>query len=367
MELECDGVLGDVSFTDGINQHRLELPHIANRRVVRHPSEHIGVDVLHIARGELVHHLVGLHRLLAVADGASVFDVNRLCNQPDFPFLLLPGHKLVEQCIDGDAVLLDAVFEGIDEGVCREEKAPLQHLGLQGITLHPDRLDVFVGQCIAFHHLSLVVERLGVDFPVHADIAEQIIKDIKENGLYLEQITEKFKLTEYKECRGHNNLTKEELDKLYSNKLPLETALEGKDKDQVYFGDYICAMNYAVNRWSPSYIPIIIESEMPLDELNVDGVDSFVHIFNSYYDNGLVREVFGEKIEMYYEKYRAEINIFDDNEVLKFREAIINMAESDNDIVYAFYKNNRVIHGSIPSRMVDRVCSFATRKTVSDM
>lgn len=175
----------------------------------------------------------------------------------------------------------------------------------------------------------------------NADIAEQIIKDIKENGLYLEQITEKFKLTEYKECRGHNNLTKEELDKLYSNKLPLETALEGKDKDQVYFGDYICAMNYA----SKSSIPIIIEAEMPLDELNVDGVDSFANIFNSYCDNGLVRVVFGEKIEMYYEKYRAEIQLFDDNEALKFREAIINMAESDNDIVYAFYKNNRVIHG----------------------
>ena len=181
----------------------------------------------------------------------------------------------------------------------------------------------------------------------NADIAEQLIKDIKENGLYLEQITEKYKVSKYKhkECRGHNKLTKEELDKLYSNKLPLETALEGKDDNQVYFGDYICAMNYAVNQWSPSSIPIIIEAEMPLDELNVDGVDSFVHIFNSYCDNGLVREVFGEKIEMYYEKYRAEVNIFDGKEALIFREAIINMAESDNDIVYAFYKNNRVIGG----------------------
>lgn len=173
----------------------------------------------------------------------------------------------------------------------------------------------------------------------NADIAEQLIKDIKENGLYLEQITEKYK--KHKVCRGHNKLTKEELDDLYSNKLPLETALEGKDENQVYFGDYICAMHYA----SRISIPIIIEAKMPLDELNVDGVDSFIQKFNPYSDNRIMREVFGKKIDMYYEKYRAEVDSWDVKDILKFREAIINMAESDNDIVYAFYKNNRVIHG----------------------
>ena len=84
---------------------------------------------------------------------------------------------------------------------------------------------------------------------------------------------------------------------------------------------------------------------MPLDELNIDGIDSFAKIFNPYSDNGIVREIFSEKIEMYYEKYRAEVNDFGGEDNLEFLKAIINMAESDNDIVYAFYKNNLVISG----------------------
>lgn len=183
----------------------------------------------------------------------------------------------------------------------------------------------------------------------NTDTVDALIKDIIENGLYLEQITGGLEATEYhgyKDSRGHNVLTTEELDNLYSNKLPIETALEGADKNQVYFGDYVCALNYAVGRLpSSGSIPIIIEAEMPLDELNIDGVDSFAHIFNPYCDNGKVREIFGKKIEMYYEKYRAELSDFGGEDNLDFRKAIINMAESDNDIVYAFYKNNRVIHG----------------------
>lgn len=181
----------------------------------------------------------------------------------------------------------------------------------------------------------------------NADTVEPLIKDIKENGLYLKQLTEKFKVTKYgyKDNRGHKKLTKEELDNLYSNKLSLETASVGFGRDQVYFGDYICAMNYAEDLFSQGSIPIIIEAEMSLDELNIDGVDSFAHIFNPYSNNCLVRDVFSEKVEMYYEKYRAEVNNYDGEDVMKFRNAIINMAESDNDIVYSFYKNNRVIHG----------------------
>ena len=181
----------------------------------------------------------------------------------------------------------------------------------------------------------------------NADTVDLLIKDIKENGLYIEQITEKFKIAKYQGKvwkGGHKKLTKEELDDLYSNKLSIKTALEGSDTNQAYFGDYVCALNYAVRESSDS-IPIIIEAEMPLDELNIDGVDSFAHIFNPYSDNGIVREIFSEKIEMYYEKYRAEVNSFDREDNLKFRNAIINMAESDNDIVYAFYNNNRVIGG----------------------
>lgn len=179
----------------------------------------------------------------------------------------------------------------------------------------------------------------------NADLVEPLIKDIKENGLYIEQM-KKFKVTkyEYKDQRGHKKLSKEELDNLYSNKLPLKTALEGFDKNQVYFGDYTCAINYAVEKFSCS-IPIIIELEMPLDELNVDGVDSFAKGFGPYSNNRTMREVFSNKIDMYYEKYRAEVGDLEKEGDFKFREAIINMAESDNDIVYAFYKNNRVIHG----------------------
>ena len=179
----------------------------------------------------------------------------------------------------------------------------------------------------------------------NADLVEPLIKDIKENGLYIEQM-KKFKVSkyEYKEHRGHKKLSKEELDNLYSNKLLLKTALEGFDENQVYFGDYTCAMNYAVEKFSFS-IPIIIELEMPLDELNVDGVDSFAKVFGPYSNNRTMREVFSNKIDMYYEKYRAEVGDLEKEGELKFREAIINMAESDNDIVYAFYKNNRVIHG----------------------
>ena len=176
----------------------------------------------------------------------------------------------------------------------------------------------------------------------NADIAEQLIKDIKENGLYLEQITEKFKNEyHYKEFRGHNKLTKEDLDNLYSNKSSIEIALEGQDQNQVYFGDYICALNYAKH----GSFPIIIEAEMPLNELNIDGVDSFKDIFNPYSDNITMRETFSRKIEMYYEKYRTEAINIDGEDLRKFRAAIVNMAESDNDIVYAFYKNNRVISG----------------------
>lgn len=179
----------------------------------------------------------------------------------------------------------------------------------------------------------------------NADLVEPLIKDIKENGLYIEQM-KKFKVSkyEYKDQRGHKKLSKEELDNLYSNKLPLKTALEGFDKNQVYFGDYTCAINYAVEEFSCS-IPIIIELEMPLDELNVDGVDSFAKVFGPYSNNRTMREVFSNKIDMYYEKYRAEVGDLEKEGELKFSEAIINMAESDNDIVYAFYKNNRVIHG----------------------
>ena len=197
----------------------------------------------------------------------------------------------------------------------------------------------------------------------NAETAEQLIMDIKKNGLYLEQITEKFNVSkyEYKDCRGHNKLTKEELDKLYSNKLPLETALEGGDKNQVYFGDYVCAMNYAT-RSSSSAIPIIIEAEIPLDELNVDGIDSLAHIFNPYSDNNLVREVYSAKIDMYYEKYRAEIGDFEGKEYQKFREIILNMAESDNDIVYAFYNNNRVISGKCGNIFK---CAFQTKLPIS--
>ncbi len=181
----------------------------------------------------------------------------------------------------------------------------------------------------------------------NADIVEHLIKEIKENGLYLEQITEKFKVAKYqgKVCKGgHNKLTKEELDNLYANKSSIETALEGAETDEAYFGDYVCALNYAIGHSSGS-IPIVIEAEIPLDELNIDGVDSLSHIFHPYSDNGVVREVFSEKIEMYYEKYRAEVGDLEGEAKRKFREAIINMAESDNDIVYAFYKNNRVISG----------------------
>ena len=60
-----------------------------------------------------------------------------------------------------------------------------------------------------------------------------------------------------------------------------------------------------------------------------------------------MREIFSEKIEMYYEKYRAELYNYKGEDNIKFRTAVIHMTESDNDIVYAFYKNNRVIGGKM--------------------
>lgn len=177
------------------------------------------------------------------------------------------------------------------------------------------------------------------------ETANAIIDDIKKNGLYLEQITEKFpKEYSYKSSVGHKKFSKTELDELYANKIPVDYALQGADKNQVYFGDYHCAMYYAT-RGSRSSVAILIEAKMSLNELNVDGTDSLNHVFDPENNSPLLRKVFGKKIDLYLEKLRAETTNTDEECTRKIRGAILKMAQSDNDIVYAFYNNDLLIHG----------------------
>ena len=177
------------------------------------------------------------------------------------------------------------------------------------------------------------------------ETANAIIDDIKKNGLYLEQITEKFpKEYSYKSSVGHKKFSKTELDELYANKIPVDYALQGADKNQVYFGDYHCAMYYAT-RGIRSSVAILIEAEMSLNELNVDGTDSLNHVFDPENNSPLLRKVFGKKIDLYLEKLRAETTNTDEECTRKIRGAILKMAQSDNDIVYAFYNNDLLIHG----------------------
>ena len=177
------------------------------------------------------------------------------------------------------------------------------------------------------------------------ETANAIIDDIKKNGLYLEQITEKFRSEcSYKSYGGHKKFSKTELDELYANKIPVDYALQGADENQVYFGDYHCAMHYAT-RGSRSSVAILIEAKMSLNELNVDGTDSLNHVFDPENNNPLLRKVFGKKIDLYLEKLRAETTNTDKDYTSKIRWVILNMAQSDNDIVYAFYKNDMLIHG----------------------
>lgn len=171
------------------------------------------------------------------------------------------------------------------------------------------------------------------------ETAERIIDDIKQRGLYHEQIE-----SVHKEGRGHEKLDKNRLDAMYADKDVLSNEYEGFCKEYVYFGDYVCAMNYAL-RGGRTTIPIVIEAEMELDKLNVDGVDSFNHIFIPESNNALVRQVFGEKIDLYYEKCRAESINTDDDKSREIKRVVCDMAMSDNDIVYAFYKNSKCIHG----------------------
>ena len=177
------------------------------------------------------------------------------------------------------------------------------------------------------------------------ETANAIIDDIKKNGLYLEQITEKFPSEcSYKSSVGHKKFSKTELDELYANKIPVDYALQGADKNQVYFGDYHCAMHYAT-RGARSSVAILIEAKMSLNELNIDGTDSLNHVFDPENNNPLLRKVFGKKIDLYLEKLRAETTNTDKDYTSKIRWVILNMAQSDNDIVYAFYKNDMLIHG----------------------
>ena len=177
------------------------------------------------------------------------------------------------------------------------------------------------------------------------ETANAIIDDIKKNGLYLEQITEKFpKEYSYKSSVGHKKFSKTELDELYANKIPVDYALQGADENQVYFGDYHCAMHYAT-RGARSSVAILIEAKMSLNELNVDGTDSLNHVFDPENNSPLLRKVFGKKIDLYLEKLRAETTNTDEECTRKIRGAILNMAKSDNDIVYAFYNNDLLIHG----------------------
>lgn len=177
------------------------------------------------------------------------------------------------------------------------------------------------------------------------ETANAIIDDIKKNGLYLEQITEKFPAKYiFKSNTGYKKFSETELDELYANKIPVDYALQGDDKNQVYFGDYHCAMYYAT-RGSRSSVAILIEAKMSLNELNVDGTDSLNHVFDPENNSPLLRKVFGKKIDLYLEKLRAETTNTDEECTRKIRGAILKMAQSDNDIVYAFYNNDLLIHG----------------------
>ena len=177
------------------------------------------------------------------------------------------------------------------------------------------------------------------------ETANAIIDDIKKNGLYLEQITEKFPSEcSYKSSVGHKKFSKTELDELYANKIPVDYALQGVDKNQVYFGDYHCAMYYAT-RYARSPVAILIEAKMSLNELNVDGTDSLAIVFDSENNNTILREVFGNKIDLYLEKLQAETTSTDEESTRRIRKAVLNMAQSDNDIVYAFYNNDLLIRG----------------------
>lgn len=177
------------------------------------------------------------------------------------------------------------------------------------------------------------------------ETANAIIDDIKKNGLYLEQITEKFPAKYiFKSNTGYKKFSETELDELYANKIPVDYALQGDDKNQVYFGDYHCAMCYAT-RGIRSSVAILIEAEMSLNELNVDGTDSLNHVFDPENNSPLLRKVFGKKIDLYLEKLRAETTNTDEECTRKIRGAILKMAQSDNDIVYAFYNNDLLIHG----------------------
>ena len=177
------------------------------------------------------------------------------------------------------------------------------------------------------------------------ETANAIIDDIKKNGLYLEQITEKFPDKYiFKSNRGYKKFSETELDELYANKIPVDYALQGDDKNQVYFGDYHCAMYYAT-RGIRSSVAILIEAEMSLNELNVDGTDSLNHVFDPENNSPLLRKVFGKKIDLYLEKLRAETTNTDEECTRKIRGAILKMAQSDNDIVYAFYNNDLLMHG----------------------
>ena len=177
------------------------------------------------------------------------------------------------------------------------------------------------------------------------ETANAIIDDIKKNGLYLEQITEKFpKEYSYKSSVGHKKFSKTELDELYANKIPVDYELQGVDKNDVYFGAYHCAMHYAT-RGARSSVAILIEAKMSLNELNVDGTDSLNHVFDPENNSPLLRKVFGKKIDLYLEKLRAETTNTDEECTRKIRGAILKMAQSDNDIVYAFYNNDLLIHG----------------------
>ena len=177
------------------------------------------------------------------------------------------------------------------------------------------------------------------------ETANAIIDDIKKNGLYLEQITEKFPDKYiFKSNRGYKKFSETELDELYANKIPVDYTLQGDDKDQVYFGDYHCAMYYAT-RSTRSPVAILIEAKMSLNELNVDGTDSLNHVFDPENNSPLLRKVFGKKIDLYLEKLRAETTNTDKECTRKIRGAILKMAQSDNDIVYAFYNNDLLIHG----------------------
>ena len=68
-------------------------------------------------------------------------------------------------------------------------------------------------------------------------------------------------------------------------------------------------------------------------------------MFDPENNNPLLRTVFGKKIDLYLEKLRAETTNTDKDYTSKIRWIILNMAQSDNDIVYAFYNNDLLIRG----------------------